>query len=167
MIYFIIGKPASGKSTFIKNKLITKHENFKLYDDRNFLLKHALNNKYSDMIQLTDETNFIIKKIELLDNVLSEIANCLLDRTEKYSFVEFSRNNYSYCFDVIFNTIINRNSCKIIYLNTPFSICLNRNNHRKHKVPIEEMINYFRNDDIYKVTQNYEIDFINNNVEII
>jgi hypothetical protein len=105
---------------------------------------------------LRKEGGFEVTDLSMLDDVLKRI-NDQLKKLEKHGrviFVEFSRDSYAHAMKNFDRDVLNRSL--ILYIYTPFNICLQRNIRRfkegpkgldDHIVPSDMMHKYYKYDD--------------------
>jgi adenylate kinase family enzyme len=160
----VIGKPGSGKTT-LTELLIRKFRcdgapEARIFNDRDVLLQMAQEQTLSHLIRARDALNFEIVDErayqvaihELIDRVSNEIHACV-------SFIEFSRKDYLKTFAQC-AALLAHNKSFVVYLQTPFGICKERNIERavsenSHSVPSDEMDSYFRDDDFEQFNRKY------------
>ena len=177
MLVLVVGKPGSGKTTYIRllaAKLLESNYNFQVFNDRDILLELAHDPDYSKMIRLIGSPNFEVIDNKIYDVAITRLLAKLLGFGEKgrIALVEFSRNEYTNIL-VQFENMFLRSNLLLIYLKTSFKICSIRNVNRNrieasYLVPLEEMNAYFKHDDLDRLTTNYAdvITIIDNNDEI-
>lgn len=154
MIFFIIGKPGSGKTTaaLILKKILReskfKDRNIHYLNDRDTLLNFSKKEILKNKIKPIDENNFtVIDDSIYLDALLDVKKNISNKEDMDFIIIEFSRNDYKSAFRVFKNILENRKAF-ILYLKTDYKKCKERNSNREYKVPEDEMESFFKTDDI-------------------
>jgi hypothetical protein len=105
---------------------------------------------------LRKEGGFEVTDLSMLDDVLKRINDQLkkLQKHGRVIFVEFSRDSYIHAMKNFDREVLDRSL--ILYIYTPFDVCLQRNVRRfkegpknldDHIVPSDMMHKYYRNDD--------------------
>jgi hypothetical protein len=105
---------------------------------------------------LRKEGGFEVTDFSMLDDVLKRINDQLkkLEKSGRVIFVEFSRESYVHAMKNFDREVLNRSL--ILYIYTPFDVCLRRNVRRfregpkgldDHIVPSDLMHKYYRDDD--------------------
>ncbi|MEV9477039.1 hypothetical protein [Aliarcobacter butzleri] len=148
-IIFVIGKPRSGKTTYINslcNKL--KKEDIVVLNDWYILKKLAHIDKYKKLIEPYDSKGF-----KVLDNSIFKISEKILleeiqnkiSQKQMIIVIEFARINYCSTFKFLLPCISSDDD--IIYIDTCFDECKARNIIREsHSVPNELMEKYYYDD---------------------
>jgi len=165
LIILVIGKPGSGKSTFIE-ALVSKFEvcaatPFQIFNDRDVLVKLAHTNTMSDFIRALDDINFEIVDDKAYDIAIDEVVSAIHKAKDHHLLlVEFSRNNYLRALRK-FADLFDSNNFLIVYVETAFEICKKRNLQRavqsnSHCVPTDEMDSYFQFDDLDQLIPQYQ-----------
>jgi len=157
---FLLGRPGCGKSV-IYNMLGERLRKEKLarevmrIDDFP-VLKDIVDEDKEFKRHLRKEGGFEVTDLSMLDDVLKRI-NGQLKKLEKHGrviFVEFSRDCYAHAMKNFDHEVLDRSL--ILYIYTPFDVCLERNvlrfkegpkNLDDHIVPSDMMKKYYRNDD--------------------
>ena len=157
---FLLGRPGCGKS-IIYNMLGERLRKEKLarevmrIDDFP-VLKDIVDEDKEFKRHLRKEGGFEVTDLSMLDDVLKRI-NDQLKKLEKHGrviFVEFSRDSYVHAMKNFDREVLDRSL--ILYIYTPFDVCLERNVRRfkegpknldDHIVPSDMMHKYYRNDD--------------------
>jgi len=157
---FLLGRPGCGKSV-IYNMLGERLRKEKLASDvmriDDFpVLKDIVDEDKEFKRHLRKEGGFEVTDLSMLDDVLKRI-NDQLKKLEKHGrviFVEFSRDSYAHAMKNFDRDVLNRSL--ILYIYTPFNICLQRNIRRfkegpkgldDHMVPSDMMHKYYKYDD--------------------
>jgi len=157
---FLLGRPGCGKSV-IYNMLGERLRKEKLASDvmriDDFpVLKDIVDEDKEFKRHLRKEGGFEVTDLSMLDDVLKRI-NDQLKKLEKHGrviFVEFSRDSYAHAMKNFDRDVLNRSL--ILYIYTPFNICLQRNIRRfkegpkgldDHIVPSDMMHKYYKYDD--------------------
>jgi len=153
-LIFVIGRPGSGKTTFIGlfktqvKKIL--NADLPIFNDRDVLLSFAREGSYPDLIQPIDHINFTVLDQRVFDVATAAIVAeaAAADSTESpFAVVEFSRQNYLATFAIV-ASVINDYEL-IVHLAAPLDVCIERNMQRtSHVVPEAEMRKYFDTDDI-------------------
>jgi len=156
----LLGRPGCGKSV-IYNMLGERLRKEKLASDviriDDFpVLKDIVDEDKEFKRHLRKEGGFEVTDLSMLDDVLKRI-NDQLKKLEKHGrviFVEFSRDSYAHAMKNFDRDVLNRSL--ILYIYTPFNICLQRNIRRfkegpkgldDHIVPSDMMHKYYKYDD--------------------
>jgi adenylate kinase family enzyme len=156
-IIIVIGKPGSGKTTFIhllssKFQSHTDHQ-IQVFNDRDILLEMAHGSDSRELIRPLDAKNFEIMDDAVYDIAVDRLAAKLGEAgDDEILLVEFSRKEYVGTFQR-FGDLFCDGSSQAIYLDTPFDVCKERNIHRaisnqSYCVPSDEMESYFKVDDV-------------------
>jgi adenylate kinase family enzyme len=157
---FLLGRPGCGKS-IIYNMLGERLRKEKLarevmrIDDFP-VLKDIVDEDKEFKRHLRKEGGFEVTDLSMLDDVLKRINDQLkkLEKQGRVIFVEFSRNSYAHAMKNFDRKVLDRSL--ILYIYTPFDVCLQRNVRRfkegpknldDHIVPSDMMHKYYRNDD--------------------
>jgi adenylate kinase family enzyme len=157
---FLLGRPGCGKS-IIYNMLGERLRKEKLaYEvmriDDFPVLKDIVDEDKEFKRHLRKEGGFEVTDLSMLDDVLKRI-NDQLKKLEKHGrviFAEFSRDCYAHAMKNFDREVLDRSL--ILYIYTPFDVCLERNVRRfkekpknldDHIVPSDMMHKYYRNDD--------------------
>jgi adenylate kinase family enzyme len=156
----LLGRPGCGKS-IIYNMLGERLRKEKLarevmrIDDFP-VLKDIVDEDKEFKRHLRKEGGFEVTDLSMLDDVLKRI-NDQLKKLEKHGrviFVEFSRDSYAHAMKNFDRDVLNRSL--ILYIYTPFDVCLERNVRRfregpkgldDHIVPSDMMHKYYKYDD--------------------
>ncbi len=155
----MLGRPGCGKSV-IYNMLGERLRKEKLarevmrIDDFP-VLKDIVDEDKEFKRHLRKEGGFEVTDLSMLDDVLKRI-NDQLKKLEKHGrviFVEFSRDSYAHAMKNFDRDVLNRSL--ILYIYTPFDVCLERNVRRfkvqknldDHIVPSDMMKKYYKYDD--------------------
>lgn len=165
LIILVIGRPGSGKSTFI-NALVSRLETdavrpFQTFNDRDVLVRMAHTTSMSEFIRALDDINFEIVDNKAYDIAIDEVVSAIgKAKNDHFALVEFSRNDYLRALDK-FVDLFARHRFLIVYIKTAFEICKERNLDRanqsnSHVVPSDEMDSYFRFDDLDQVILRYQ-----------
>lgn len=155
----VIGKPGSGKTTFIQ-RLSLKIQNetelqSQIFNDRDILLEMAHKSDFHDLIKATDEINFEVFDEGVYDVAIDQLISKLNSiNTENVSLVEFSRNQYLRVFER-FGDYFSKERSVAVYLDTGLATCKHRNKLRDHSVPDKEMDEYFSIDDVEDLISAY------------
>jgi adenylate kinase family enzyme len=156
----LLGRPGCGKSVIYnmlgerlrKEKLA--HEVMRIDDFP--VLKDIVDEDKEFKRHLRKEGGFEVTDLSMLDDVLKRI-NGQLKKLQKHGrviFVEFSRDCYAHAIKNFDREVLDRSL--ILYIYTPFDVCLERNVRRfkegpknldDHIVPSDMMHKYYRNDD--------------------
>lgn len=173
----IIGKPGSGKSTFIRllSSKFQSHEDYRIqvFNDRDILVEMAHQSDSRHLIRPLDAKNF-----EIVDDAAYDIAiDRLISRLraaedDEILLTEFSRNGYVRTLQR-FGDLFSDGGSIIVYLDTPFDVCKERNIKRAilsqlHTVPSDEMESYFKTDDIEQLKLAYpsQVVVLKNELEV-
>jgi adenylate kinase family enzyme len=157
---FLLGRPGCGKSV-IYNMLGELLRKGKLASevmriDDFPVLKEIVDEDKEFKRHLRKEGGFEVTDLSMLDDVLKRI-NGQLKKLKKHGmviFVEFSRDSYIHAMKNFDRNVLDRSL--ILYIYTPFDVCLERNVRRfrekpkdldDHIVPSDMMKRYYRNDD--------------------
>jgi len=157
---FLLGRPGCGKSV-IYNMLTERLRKEKLarevmrIDDFP-VLKDIVDEDKEFKRHLRKEGGFEVTDLSMLDDVLKRINDQLkkLEKPGRVIFVEFSRDCYAHAMKNFDREVLDRSL--ILYIYTPFDVCLERNVRRfkegpkgldDHIVPSDMMHKYYRNDD--------------------
>ena len=157
---FLLGRPGCGKSV-IYNMLGERLRKEKLarevmrIDDFP-VLKNIVDEDKEFKRHLRKEGGFEVTDLSMLDDVLKRINDQLkkLEKNGRVIFVEFSRDSYAHAMKNFDREVLDRSL--ILYIYTPFDVCLERNVRRfkegpkgldDHIVPSDMMHKYYRNDD--------------------
>ena len=157
---FLLGRPGCGKSV-IYNMLGERLRKEKLASDvmriDDFpVLKDIVDEDKEFKRHLRKEGGFEVTDLSMLDDVLKRINDQLkkLQKHGRVIFVEFSRDSYIHAMKNFDREVLDRSL--ILYIYTPFDVCLQRNVRRfkegpknldDHIVPSDMMHKYYRNDD--------------------
>ena len=156
----MLGRPGCGKSV-IYNMLTERLRKEKLarevmrIDDFP-VLKDIVDEDKEFKRHLRKEGGFEVTDLSMLDDVLKRINDQLkkLEKPGRVIFVEFSRDCYAHAMKNFDREVLDRSL--ILYIYTPFDVCLERNVRRfkegpkgldDHIVPSDMMHKYYRNDD--------------------
>ena len=137
-VIFIIGRPASGKSTFAKffTKALKRFGH--LYIDDYALLKEKVKLLADNQVKWEKNGQFEIIDRKIFDDLLDEIKQTVeRQRRSKPIVVEFSRSNYVDSFKVLSSLTVN--NYVIIYLDSPLNTCVNRNMMRAPDSPVDSV----------------------------
>ncbi len=157
---FLLGRPGCGKSV-VFHMLGERLRKEKLASDvmriDDFpVLKDIVDEDKGFKRHLRKEGGFEVTDFSMLDDVLKRINDQLkkLEKSGRVIFVEFSRDNYVRAMKNFDREVLDRSL--ILYIYTPFDVCLERNVRRfregpkgldDHIVPSDLMHKYYRNDD--------------------
>lgn len=173
LIITVIGKPGSGKSTFIEFMTAEfRSQAFRVFNDRDVLLQLAQTNSSPDLIRPLDSLNFEILDERAYDVAIDKLLSAVIGAgVNEISLVEFSRNNYVRTFQRS-AALLAHNQSLIVYVETPFNICQERNIQRavlnnSYSVPSAEMESYFKVDDINQLVRKHpkRVIVVNNKFE--
>lgn len=151
-VIFVIGRPASGKSTFAKffTKALKRFGH--LYIDDYTLLKEKVKLLADNQVKWEKNGQFEIIDRNIFGDLLCEIKQTVVkQRRSKPIVVEFSRSNYVDSFKVLNSLTVNNYA--IIYLDSPLETCVNRNMMRAldspvDSVPCSVIYQHYQKDDI-------------------
>mgnify|MGYP000104791940 CR=1 FL=1 len=148
---FLIGRPGSGKTTFIQiltDILKKQSKDFEIHNDWSILYGYAQNKKHTGLIELS-ENGFKVLNEKLYTTALEELISKILinDKKSEFQIIEFSRRNYYECF-VLIEQMIKMEIFYIVYIDSDYNNCLSRNIKREsHQVPLDIMELHFKFDD--------------------
>lgn len=152
-VIFIIGRPASGKSTFAKFFTKALKRFGYLYIDDYTLLKERVKLLKDNQVKWGKNGQFEIIDRNIFDDLLDEIQQTVVRQRRRRPIVvvEFSRSNYVDSFKVL--NLLTVNNYAIIYLKTPLGTCIDRNLMRAPDSPVDSVpcsviTKHYRNDDI-------------------
>jgi adenylate kinase family enzyme len=158
----VIGKPGSGKSTLIEFLIGKSHAlpRLRIFNDRDVLVQMAHTDGMSHLIRALDARNFEILDEGAYDVAVDKLLETVCDvGGDRVPLIEFSRKDYVRTFQR-FPALLAHKKSLVVYLETPFSICKQRNIQRavlenSYSVPSDEMESYFRVDDIEQLIRKY------------
>src|SRR4051812_8828307 len=111
-LVFVIGRPGSGKTTFIgllKNKVKqTLNADLPVFNDRDVLLYFAREWLHRDLIQPIDQNNFVVldqRVFDLATRAIVARAAAASSADSPFALVEFSRQNYVATFAIVASVI--------------------------------------------------------------
>lgn len=169
-VLFFIGKPGSGKSEFrdaTKKAALNVDHSLKIFeiDELDILLE--LKDTFSNNdINLTEQKQVIVENRALFSEFINEVQKRLVEGLNSYDLIlcEFSRARYTEVLSILVKEVYN--NYKIIYIDTPFKICIDRNEKRKSDskkyVPKEILLKYYCEDDLAGIKNQFK-----RNIEII
>jgi len=154
-VVFIIGRPASGKSTFAKffTKALKRFGH--LYIDDYTLLKEKVKLLADNQVKWEKSGQFEIIDRNIFDDLLCEIKQTVVkQRGNKPILVEFSRSNYVDSFKVLNSLTVNNYA--IIYLDSSLETCVKRNTMRATDSPVDSVPDsvihqHYQKDDIERL----------------
>ncbi|MBI2673022.1 AAA family ATPase [Candidatus Woesearchaeota archaeon] len=164
---FLMGTPGCGKSTLykilekkIKEKIDSRINGVLKLDDfqklMNIFLEDERTKKWENC-KKTDE-GYILTNLEILDKILKELNKDIKKESKpgRILFIEFARPDIVRSISENFSHEVKKDSI-IVYINTSFGICLERNmarretaivNEDRHFVPEEQMELLYRRNDL-------------------